>query len=240
MTNDQTDQEGSRGQYEIWNQPNVVDLYRDKKKADFFTTDMYFLSRIARDVGSILDIGCAAGRLLEIFQHFNYSADYLGIDISPENVVAAKRIYPEKRFIVGDAVTLHTDERFDLVYSAGTLFHIPEYERVITNMLRWSNRYVGFEVKFGPCIDHIIDIERSYSQIGDSRAYMIVLNLWKFLNWLTHQKGVGRVQVYGYKTKINSVTYTPDDIGYFLSSCIFIEKGDNLHEVSLDLPVQFA
>jgi SAM-dependent methyltransferase len=226
----------SRGRYDIWSQSDIVEHYRDKRKADFFATDMYFLSRISSEVRSIMDVGCAAGRLIELFRHFNYAADYLGLDISTDNIQAAKQIYPDHRFEVGDAVLYETDEKFDLVYSAGTMFHIPEYERTIQNMLRWSNRYVGFEVKFGPTADHIVDIDKSFCRIGDDRAFMVVLNLWKFLGWLTKQEGVGRIQIYGYKTNKNAVTFTPDSVGYFVSSCVFIEKGPNLHEIKLDLP----
>jgi SAM-dependent methyltransferase len=227
---------GPKPHYALWSQSEIVAGYKAKGKADFFASDTYFLARIAKEVRSILDVGCAAGSLLEVFRQFRYAADYVGIDIAPENIAAAQQLYPDHAFEVADAANYETAQRFDLVYCAGTMFHIPEYQRVITNMLGWSKRYVGFEVKFGPYHDHLADIELSYSKIGEDRAYMIVLNPWKFLGWLTQQPGVGRVQVFGYQTPINSVTVTPPDIKHFVSCCVFIEKGDHLHEVSLDLP----
>lgn len=227
---------GSTGQYRLWWQSEVVDAYRRKCRADFFVTDQYFLSRISRDVGSILDVGCAAGRLLETFGQFGYRAQYLGIDIVQENIAAARTNYPSHAFEVADAVSFTPKRTFDLVYCAGTLFHIPEYQQVIANMLAWSDRYVGFEVKFAPVADHLIDVDRCYSKFGADRAHMIPLNLWKFLDWLTRQAGVGRVQMFGYRTPVNSVTVTPPEIGYFVSTAVFIEKGAHLHEVSLDLP----
>lgn len=222
--------------YAIWSQSNVVDAYKAKGKADFFASDMYFISRVAREVTSILDVGCAAGSLIEVFHHFGCNADYLGIDIAPENIDAARLLYPKHQFEVADAATYQTDRRFDLVYCAGTMFHIPEYERVITNMIAWSSRYVGFEVKFGPHPDHLKDIDRSYCMMGQDRAFMIVLNPWKFLDWLTRQAGIGRIQLFGYQTPINRVTVVPPDIRHFVSCCVFIEKGTHLHEVSIDLP----
>jgi SAM-dependent methyltransferase len=235
--NERTDQKpGSAGQYRLWGNTEVVDAYRRKGRSDFFVTDQYFLSRIARDVGSILDVGCAAGRLLEAFGQFGYSAEYLGIDIVPENIDAAKANYPDRAFQVADAVNFEPGRRFDLVYCAGTLFHIPEFRQVISNMLAWSDRYVGFEVKFAPVADHLIDIDRCYSKFGTDRVYMIPLNLWSFLGWLTAQPGIGRVQMFGYRTPVNSITVTPPGIDHFVSTAVFIEKGAHLHEVSIDLP----
>jgi len=227
---------GSAGQYGLWGNTEIVDAYRRKGRSDFFVTDQYFLSRIAREVGSILDVGCAAGRLLETFGQFGYRADYLGIDIVPENIDAARVNYPDRAFQVADAVNFEPGRRFDLVYCAGTLFHIPEFQQVIGNLLAWSDRYVGFEVKFAAVADHLIDIDRCYSKFGSDRAHMIPLNLWKFLAWLTAQAGIGRVQMFGYRTPVNSVTVTPPEIEYFISTAVFIEKGAHLHEVSVDLP----
>src|SRR5581483_11388584 len=147
-------------------QSKIVEAYRTKGRGDFFVSDQYFLSRVGRDVASILDVGCAAGRLLEAFAQFGYRARYLGIDIIPENIAAARANYPAHEFRVADAVNFAPRETFDLVYCAGTLFHIPEFEQVIANMLAWSNRYVGFEVKFAPVPSHLIDIERCYSTFG--------------------------------------------------------------------------
>lgn len=224
------------GNFALWGQKDVVEVYRSKQKSDFFATDTYFLSRISPEVKSILDVGCAVGRLIEVFNQFGYQARYKGIDIIPENIAAAKETYPQHEFEVADAVTYKTDERFDLVYCAGSLFHIPGYEQVITNMLACSNKYVGFEVKFGPRADHLMDITQSYSAIGSERAYWILLNPWKFFDWLTRQPGIGRIQAFGYKTPKNRFTTTPPDIRHFVSTAVFIEKGDHLHEVSLDLP----
>lgn len=222
--------------YSIWSQEKVVEGYKAKGRADFFASDLYFLSRISRDVKSILDVACAAGSLIEVFKHFRYDAEYVGFDIAPENIATARELYPQQKFEVADAATYDPGRRFDLVYCAGTMFHIPEYERVIANMLEWSDRYVGFEVKFGPMADHVQDIELSYCQVGSDRAYMIVLNPWKFLGWLTQQKNVGRVQLFGYQTPLNKVTFTLPEINHFVSCCVFIEKGEHLHEVSIDLP----
>ncbi|HEY4164823.1 MAG TPA: class I SAM-dependent methyltransferase [Dongiaceae bacterium] len=229
-------QPGSAGQYGIWSQGEILEAYRRKGIGDFFVTDQYFLSRISRDVKSVLDVGCAVGRLLEALDQFGFQSRYLGIDIVPENIELARRTYPAQEFLVADAVNFQPKNKFDLVYSAGTLFHIPEFERVINNMLAWSDRYVGFEVKFGPVAEHLIDIERCYSKFGSERAYMIPLNLWKFLDWLTKQAGIGRIQIFGYRTPVNRMTVVPPEISHFVSCCVFIEKGTHLHEVALDIP----
>jgi SAM-dependent methyltransferase len=152
--------------YGIWSQDKIVAGYKAKGKADFFATDLYFLSRISRDVKSILDVACAAGSLIEVFKQYRYDAEYVGFDIAPENIAAAKELYPRQKFEVADAATYQPGRKFDLVYCAGTMFHIPEYERVIGNMLSWSNRYVGFEVKFGPQRPRLYDRAQSLEVPG--------------------------------------------------------------------------
>jgi hypothetical protein len=42
--------------------------------------------------------------------------------------------------------------------------------------------------------------------------------------------------MFGYQTPLNSVTFSLPEIKHFVSCCVFIEKGDHLHEVSIDLP----
>ena len=62
--------------YGIWSQDKIVAGYKAKTKADFFATDLYFLSRISGDVKSILDVACAAGSLLEVFKQYRYDGHH--------------------------------------------------------------------------------------------------------------------------------------------------------------------
>ena len=50
---------------------------------------------------SVLDAGCAYGRLLDLMPRA-WHGDYHGIDLSPDFIEKAKRSYPEREFTVGD------------------------------------------------------------------------------------------------------------------------------------------
>lgn len=74
----------------------------------------------------ILDLGSGSGALLNSFQHRGW--DRVGIDISTSGVEAARRAYPDVRFIVADATEdlrpLLGENTFDVVVSTETLEHV--------------------------------------------------------------------------------------------------------------------
>lgn len=63
---------------------------------------------------SVLDAGCAWGRLLDLMPT-DWRGFYLGVDLSPDFVDLAKQEHPERPFLVGDLRGLPlTDDMFDL------------------------------------------------------------------------------------------------------------------------------
>lgn len=66
--------------------------------------------RVVQEVvyGKVLDAGCAFGRVSEWVQ------DYTGVDISPDFIDIAQRMYPDRKFLVGDLKKLpFKDKEFD-------------------------------------------------------------------------------------------------------------------------------
>lgn len=62
---------------------------------------------------SVLDAGCAWGRLLDLMPA-DWRGFYLGVDLSPDFVELAKREHPERPFAVGDLRHLDLpDDTFD-------------------------------------------------------------------------------------------------------------------------------
>lgn len=53
---------------------------------------------------SILDIGCAWGRLLDLLLT-TWDGEYLGIDVAPSLIELARKRYPSRKFILGDMRT---------------------------------------------------------------------------------------------------------------------------------------
>jgi len=64
--------------------------------------------------GRVLDAGCAYGRVSEWVDDQTGYTDYTGVDISPDFIDLAKRLYPERKFLVGDLKDLpFGDKEFD-------------------------------------------------------------------------------------------------------------------------------
>ena len=94
--------------------------------------------------GSILDAGCAHGRLVPFLQSHNMPLDnYIGIDISDELIAKAKSLYPALHFEQGNLTTIpYADECFDTVICSAVLHHIPEDKRmrVLNELLRVTKK----------------------------------------------------------------------------------------------------
>jgi SAM-dependent methyltransferase len=84
-------------------------------------------------VRRVLDVGCGPGTNTHHFAH----ADYIGIDINPRYVAAAKR-RTGRRFIAADATTYEVDpsERFDFIFLNSFLHHVdtPSVRRILSHV----------------------------------------------------------------------------------------------------------
>lgn len=68
-----------------------------------------FLGRTA----SVLDVGCGYGRLLD-WMPAGWRGAYLGIDASPDLVDVARRVWPDRQFMVADVRQVSLDRRWDV------------------------------------------------------------------------------------------------------------------------------
>ncbi|NPV85827.1 MAG: methyltransferase domain-containing protein [Anaerolineae bacterium] len=86
----------------------------------------FFIGRIAPG-DSVLDIGCGNGAVdYDIAE--KTGARVTGIDISEENIAAARRQFshPRIRYIAGNALSDLPQERFDVVILSNVLEHLPD------------------------------------------------------------------------------------------------------------------
>jgi ubiquinone/menaquinone biosynthesis C-methylase UbiE len=107
----------------------VVSAYADPK--------IRFIQRYVPLRGPVLDVGCGNG--IFTLRFARAGADVTGLDFS--RFLLGQNAHP--RLICGDATVLpFPDETFEATFEANVLHHVPERERVISEMARTSRRYV--------------------------------------------------------------------------------------------------
>ena len=222
--------------YKLWTDTALRQTFAEKTERDFFRTETRFLERIKDEVSSVLDVGCASGRLLELLRGLEFQMDFMGIDIAPENVAKALEMYPEHRFVEGNAVGMDLGETFDLVNATGVFQHEPRTRDLLESMIGHGRRYVLFDVKFARIKEHLIDLEKSYCRIGDFRAYFVCFAFAPFLEMLESLPGVARAEIYGYITPPNDQTVVPEGLVPWVSAGILLTLGEGPIQVSWDLP----
>lgn len=211
--------------YARWSESDVVETFARKGKDNFFETETHFLKDVMGQVETVLDVGCASGRFLELLHGMSFSGEFVGIDISAENIRNARDFYPDVEFHLGNALDLELDRSFDLVNATGVFQHDPNFMQLLQRLLEWGGKYVMFDVKFAVTDEHIADIERSFAGSDENRLYFCILNPKRFLADLAQMPGIKSVSIFGYETKTNSRTHIPDELTAIYSAGIFIEKG---------------
>ena len=223
-----TNWSGRPNYYLRWEEPGVVKRFSDKPSNTFFQSEIFFIEKIAKAVGSVLDIGCASGRMIELFNLHNDTVSYTGIDIAPQSIENAKLNYPGANFIVGNALDMNLEEKFDLVNATGVFQHEPDFAKLLEKMILWSTKFVLFDIKIGNIGENIVDIKVSFSGSKDNPLYFVILNK----DWIREHLGsldyISKVRVFGYKTSSPKATY-PNEIGTLISAGVLLEIGDPGH-----------
>ena len=117
---------------DLFRTDDAVDLYADRVRdpKPFPQEEKVFDRFFTKSNGSVLDVGCGAGRV-SILLH-ERGLDVVGIDVSEPLVESARSRFPELDFRVEDIRTTEfPDERFDYVVFSyfGLDYILPERER---------------------------------------------------------------------------------------------------------------
>jgi ubiquinone/menaquinone biosynthesis C-methylase UbiE len=77
---------------------------------------------------TVLDVGCGGGSELYQLLRLKYDpANIVGIDILPERIDGARILYPQAKFVVGDACAMpFNSESFDLVFESTMFATLPD------------------------------------------------------------------------------------------------------------------
>ena len=120
---------------------------------------MVALSLEAADPKSVLDVGVGSGLFAEAF--YQHGLEVAGVDVNPENIVAAKRFVPHGDFRESTAEALpYLNESFYLVILGLVLHESDEALKVLQEARRVSRQRVCIlewpyqEGEFGPPLAH--------------------------------------------------------------------------------------
>lgn len=101
--------------------------------------ELPMFQRLGLDVKDkdVLEIGCGNGFGGYLLNKLGPKS-YVGLDVMEEQIEIARRNYPQYKFIVQDATALNqfADASKDVVIIFGVLHHIPEWRKVIDEIVR--------------------------------------------------------------------------------------------------------
>lgn len=77
----------------------------------------------------VVDVGCGSGRITRILADFGL--DVFGVDLSPEMIRLARRLYPDLRFATGSMLALEVDHAsLGGVLAYFSIIHVPREHRL--------------------------------------------------------------------------------------------------------------
>jgi SAM-dependent methyltransferase len=93
----------------------------------------WLLRQLRAHGGRALDAGCGSGRHTQLLAgHFD---EVVGVDIAePLIEIARQRPSPNVRYVVSDLVAFADPDGFDLVFSSGTLHHVPDLDAALLHI----------------------------------------------------------------------------------------------------------
>jgi len=107
------------------------------------------LKLVPTNTRSLLDCGCDRGQWLHYILQRRRIERHLGIDVAEARVSEARSLHPELSLSVAYLESLdRNQERFDVVTALEVLEHIPRWQDVLENILRWAERRVIITVPY--------------------------------------------------------------------------------------------
>ncbi len=88
---------------------------------------------------NIVDIGCGPGNSTRVLRERWPQAHITGMDSSPQMIAKARADFPRETWILADAATWETDERYDLVFSNAVLQWIPGHAALADKLFALLN-----------------------------------------------------------------------------------------------------
>ena len=128
-----------------WGSTESLDYYRHHRQRveDLYPSERFFLPDVVRQSASMLDVGCAAGGFSAVVRAFHPGIRYLGVDVAPALVAAARADHPDAEFVVGDGVHFATPPgSFELAHASGVLHVNGRFREIISAMWQQTSRFL--------------------------------------------------------------------------------------------------
>ena len=238
-----------RSDYSHWESDFIQRKYRDRNRDARFESETYFLSRIARNDSSLLDVGCAEGGLFHALSKRIPNVTYVGVDVSAPLVERARELTPRQEFVTGNILECPTQlsgRTFDITVATGVFQHERGFKNLLDRMVAHTNEggHILFDVKFFHTHASVCDVDTAYSDHGDHRIIYIVLNFDEFMN---HLDGMGTLapsgEIYGYYAGVNRSVVLPETGEEVLSAHLLLRKDTSSaapKTLKARLPEEFA
>lgn len=123
-----------------------VYLARQTLWDDIYTKHVEILSKETKPTDRVLDAGCGYGRMSPLW------GNYTGVDLSPDLLEEARKLYPSKNFMLGNLKSLpFKDKEFDVSFCISIKQMIvgnlgePEWKLMEKELLRVSKKLILLE-----------------------------------------------------------------------------------------------
>ncbi|MEK7511584.1 MAG: class I SAM-dependent methyltransferase [Patescibacteria group bacterium] len=189
--------------------------------------DVLVFSELIKDGDKLLDLGCGNGRLIGLLK--DKAVDYLGVDFSQELIVCAKKSFPEKSFLMRDALNLDFPEKsFDVVMCVSVLNHLPKNKHVqfvenIKKVLKPGGYLLMSNWNLWNILSKKSVWKKRHRSIETSKHRSIILD-WK--NVLTKWKsGENEAELYYYAFTRNEIKRLLANNGFTVGKNYYSKRG---------------
>ena len=232
-----------------WSSQSAIDFYYENRHelSDLYPSEKVFLPRVLFPGAKVLDVGCASGGFFNIMRSFEPHIEYTGIDLSDKAVGLATERYPDARFMVTTGFRLpFQDNNFDIVHCTSVFNNEPNYQGMLEEMYRVSNRFVLVDIRLskdlGKQLQSVYNIQFNSKKVEATVPY-VVNDADEVVNFILQLKpGPRALYGTGYFHQVaKEAETTPDDV---CMAVLLIQKGVRSDEpVKLDLkglPIEFS
>ena len=232
-----------------WSNQSAIDYYSENRHeiSDLYPSEKIFLPRVLFPGAKVLDVGCASGGFFNIMRSYEAHIEYTGVDLSERAVELAKERYPEATFIVTEGFELvFANNTFDVVHCTSVFNNEPNYQAMLQEMYRVSNRFVLMDIRLlkgiGRQAESVYNIQFN-SEGVEAKVPYVVNDADEVANFVLQLDPKPKaLRGTGYFHQVAKEAETPHD--EVCMSLFLIQKGDQRVEQTTidlgDLPIEFS